>query len=63
MPPSTPRHYSDEHKAEAIDFCLKENSPALEQPNGLACIQASLPVGCGNIALIKEKHYRLIVAC
>jgi len=23
--PSTPRRYSDEQKAEAIDFCLKEN--------------------------------------
>ena len=34
--PSTPRRYSDEQKAEAIDFCLKEN---------LSCAKAAHRLG------------------
>ena len=34
--PSTPRRYSDEEKAEAIDFCLKEN---------LSCAKAAQRLG------------------
>ena len=34
--PSTPRRYSDEQKAEAIDFCLKEN---------LSCAKAAQRLG------------------
>ena len=34
--PSTPRRYSDEQKAKAIDFCLKEN---------LSCAKAAQRLG------------------
>ena len=50
-------------KQKKLIFVYRKTFLALRQPNGLACIKASFPVGFGNIALIKEKHYLLIAAC
>jgi len=60
---STPRRYSDEEKAKAIDFCLKEKLSCAKAAQRLGLHPSNLSRWLRQVTLIKEKHYLLIVAC